>query len=334
MKQNDTPARGTRIAVCAAALVALVSGTASGQPAWRPDKPVELVVPTSAGGNNDTMMRLVQKVLQDQKLVTTPVLVLNKSGGNQHIAVVYLGQHAGDPHYLMLTNPSLLTNELNGVSKQRYTHLTPLALMIVESNAFTVSAESPMRNMRDLMARLKADPESVSFAMPSRGGAPHLALAAAAKAAGLDPKRLKIVVFKTSGESITSIAGGHIDVMVSSLASVMGIAQAGKARVLGIAANERRGGAAANIPTLREQGIQTDGVASWRGLSGPPGLAPEQVAFWDDALAKVFESADWKAYLANKDLPAQYLRSRDFAKYLQVEYDITKAMMADIGLAR
>ena len=85
---------------------------------------------------------------------------------------------------------------------------------------------------------------------------------------------------------------------------------------------------------MREQGIQTDGVAAWRGLSGPPGLGPEQVTFWDDTLAKVFESADWKAYLAQNDLPPQYLRSRDFAQYLRGEYDVTRAAMADIGLAR
>jgi putative tricarboxylic transport membrane protein len=332
--ENDMFDRGLRAALCAGLFAALAPGPAASQPAWRPDKPVELVVPTATGGNNDRMLRLVQKVLQEQKLVTTPVLVLNKPGGNQHLAVVYIGQHAADPHYIMMTNSTIFTNELNGLSKQPYTHLTPLALMIVESNAFTVGADSPLKSMRDVMARLKADPESLSFAMPARGGVTHIALAAAVKAAGLDPRRLKIVVFKTSGESITSIAGGHVDVMVSSLASVMGVAQAGKARVLGIAARERRGGAAAEVPTLREQGINTDAVAAWRGLSGPPALAPQHVAFWDETLAKVFESPDWKDYLAKNDLPPQYLRSRDFAQYLRGEYETTRAVMADIGLAR
>jgi len=331
---HRTYARAACAAACAAALVLLDPPPAAGQGAWRPDKPVELIVPTAPGGNNDAMMRLLQTILQGQKLVTTPVVVQNRPGGNQYLAVVYTSQHAADGHYLMLTNPSLLTNDLNGISKQRYNHLTPLALMIVESNAFTVAADSPLKTMRDVMARLKADPESVSFAMPSRGGAPHLALGAAVKAAGLDPRRLKIVVFKTSGESITALAGGHIDVMVSSLASVLGITQAGKTRVLAIAARERRGGAAANIPTLRDQGLQTDGVASWRGLSGPPGLTPAQVAFWDESLTKVFESSDWKQYLAKNDLEPQQLRSREFAAYIQSEYETTKSALSDLGLTK
>lgn len=322
-----------RAAIFAALLCALAA-PAWGQSAWKPEKPVELIIPTAPGANNDRMVRIIQKVLQDQKLVTTPVLAVNKPGGNQQLAVIYLGQRGADPHSLLLTNPTIFTNELTGVTQQHYTALTPIALLLVESNAITVKADSPMKNMRDLMDRLKADPDAVSFAMPSRGGVPHLALGAAVKAGGLDPKRLKVVVFKTSGESITAVSGGHVHAMVSSLASVMPQVKAGSLRVLAIAARERRGGAAANVPTLREQGIPSDGVAAWRGMSGPKGLSAAQIAFWDDALAKAVESADWKHFLEENDVSSAYLRSRDFAKYLEGEYATTKAVMADLGLLK
>jgi putative tricarboxylic transport membrane protein len=326
--------RAPLFAVSVAVCCALGAPAAWSQSAWRPDKPVELIIPTAPGANNDRMVRIVQKVLQDQKLVTTPVLAINKPGGNQHLAVLYLGQRGADPHSLLLTNPTIFTNELNGVSQQHYTSLTPIALLLVESNAITVKADSPMKTMRDLMERLKADPDAVSFAMPSRGGVPHLALGAAVKAGGLDPKKLKVVVFKTSGESITAVSGGHVHAMVSSLASAMPQVKAGTLRVLAIAARERRGGAAANVPTLREQGIPSDGVAAWRGMSGPKGLSPAHVAFWDGALAKAIESGDWKSFLEENDLSSQFLRSRDFAKYLEGEYATTKAVMADLGLLK
>ena len=302
--------------------------------AWRPEKPVELVIPTGPGANNDRMIRLIQKVLQEQKLVTTPVLAVNKPGGNQHLSVVYLGQRGADGHTLLLTNPLIFTNELSGISPQHYTALTPVSLLVVESNAFTVHASSPMKGMRDLIDRLRANPDSVSFAMPARGGVPHLTAAAAANAAGLDARRLKVVVFKTSGESITGLAGGHVDVMVSSLASVMPHVKAGTLRVLGIAAQQRRGGAAANVPTLREQGLATNGVAAWRGLHGAKGLTPAHVAFWEDAIAKSTDSADWKGFLEENDLAPQFLKSRDFAKYLESEYAIVKAVTAEVGMQK
>jgi putative tricarboxylic transport membrane protein len=325
------------VAICALAS-ALLSGLAApaawGQSGWRPEKPVELIIPTGPGANNDRMVRLIQKTFQDQKLVTTPVIATNKPGGNQHLAVVYLGQRGADPHMLLLTNPTVFTNELTGVSPQHYTSLTPLALLLVESNAITVKADSPIRTMRDLVDRLRADPDAVSFAMPSRGGVPHLTLAAAVKLGGVDPKKLKVIVFKASGESITAVTGGHVHAMASSLASVMPHVKAGTLRVLAIAARERRGGAAANVPTLREQGIASDGVAAWRGMSGPKGLAPAHVAFWDDALAKAVESGEWKSFLEENDLAPQFLRSRDFAKYLEGEYATTKGVMADLGLLK
>ncbi len=335
MSAKERLARVARIsAVGVALLAALGTPAAWGQSGWRPEKGVELIVPTGPGANNDRMVRIVQKVLQDQKLVTTPVVAVNKPGGNQYLAVVYLGQRGADPHSLLLTNPTVFTNELTGVAQLHYTSLTPIALLLVESNAITVKADSPLHNMRDLMDRLKADPDSVSFAMPSRGGVPHLALGAAVKAGGLDPKKLKVVVFRTTGESITAVAGGHVHAIVSSLASVMPHVKTGSLRVLALAARERRGGAAANVPTLREQGLATDGIAAWRGMSGPKGLSPAHIAFWEDALAKVVESGDWKSFLEENDLSAQFLRSREFAKYLEGEYAATKSLMTDLGLLK
>ena len=325
--------RALHACVGVAAIAALHAPLAFSQQ-WRPDKAIELVIPTAPGANNDRMIRLIQKVMQDQKLVSTPVLALNRPGGNQHLSFLYLVQKGSDPHALLLSNSTIFANELSGVSPHPHSALTPVSLLVIESNAFTVQANSPMKSMRDLMDRLAANPDSVSFAMPARGGVPHLTSAAAAKASGIDPKRLKVIVFKASGESITALAGGHVDVMVSSLASVMQHAKAGTLRVLGIAARERRGGAAADVPTLREQGIATDGVAAWRGLHGAKGLTAAQLGFWDETLARALESAEWKAFLQENDLAPQFMRSRDFARYLESEYAITKAVMADVGMGK
>ena len=242
-----------RIVVCrlagagAAAIAALHMPLAAAQ-SWRPDKPVELVIPTAPGANNDRMIRIIQKIMQEQKLVTSPVLALNKPGGNQHLSFLYLVQKGADPHALLLSNSTIFTNELSGISPHPHTALTPVSLLVIESNAFTVHASSPMKSMRDLMERLAANPESVSFAMPARGGVVHLTTAAAAKVWGIDAKRLKVVVFKASGESMTGLAGGHVDVMVSSLASVMPHA---KAERCACSASPRHNDAAAPLPTCR-----------------------------------------------------------------------------------
>ena len=330
--RNFCPARLRKAAVLAIAL-SFATG-AWGQPAWRPEKTVEFIVPTAAGGNSDKLTRLAQRILQDRKLVTTPSVVLNRTGGNQTLALVYTLQHPGDPHYVLFSNPAIFTNEFNGISSRRYTELTPLALLVIENTVLSVRAGSPIRNMADLAERLKADPDSVSFAMPARGGQPHLTAAAAVRAAGIDPRRMKVVVFKGSGESISAVLGGHVDVMVSSSGSVLGLVQAGQARVLAVAAAQRMGGILANAPTFREQGINTTGIAAWRGFHGSQSLTPAQIAFWDEALAKMTDAAEWKKNLEEGDLTQQFMRSREFASYLDAEYAITRAVMSDLGIIK
>lgn len=316
------------------AAVALSLATAASAQAWRPDKTVEFVIPTGAGGNNDKLTRLAQKILQDNKLLPSPSVVLNRPGGNQTIAVQYTLQHPADAHYVLFLNPTIFANELNGITKVRYTDLTPLALLVIENTVLAVRAESPIRNMKDLVARLKADPESVSFGMPARGGQPHLTAAAAVRAAGVDPRKMKVVVFKGSGETTTAVLGGHVDVMVSSSGSVRGIMEGGQARVIGVAAAQRMGGSFAGVPTFRESGVDTVGIPAWRGFLGAQKLTPAQVAFWDEALAKMTEAPEWKKNLEEGNLTQQYLKSAEFGRYLDAEYASIRGIMTELGIIK
>lgn len=304
------------------------------QGAWRPEKPVEIIVPTGAGGINDLNARLIQKTLQEQKLISVPAIVMNRAGGNQSLAVVYMNQHPADAHYLFYSTATLFTNQLAGVTQIHYRDLTSLALLLVDHTVVTVKADSPIKSMRDLVNRLKADPESIAFGLSARGGPNHLAISQAVKSAGIDPKRLKLVVFKTNAESATAVIGGHIHAMVSSVSAALPQAQAGNARILAVAAPSRVGGSLASVPTMREQGIEATGISNWRVVFGARGLAAAQSGFWADALAKVVTTADWKQQLESNNLESKFLRGPELAKWLDAEYAATRGVMADIGLVK
>ena len=314
--------------------VALAAATAFAQPSWRPDKNVEIIIPTAAGGINDQVSRLIQKTLQDEKLVSVPVIAVNKPGGNQLLAVAYLNQFAGNPHYLLYSAPTVFTNQLAGLTPQPYTDFTPLALLYVEHTVITVSAGSPIKGMRDLTDRLKADPGAFAFGVSSRGGPNHLALSQAVRSAGIDPAKLKVVVFKTNAESMTAMMGGHLQAVASSVSSAMAQVTAGNTRMLAIAAPQRMAGVLAHVPTLREQGIDASGIANWRVVFGARGLTPQHTAFWEEALAKTVATGDWKKLLEENNLASQFLRSRDTAKYLETEFAATRAVMGDLGLLK
>src|SRR5688572_31845344 len=109
-----------------AAVVASGFATA-GEPSWKPTRHVELVAPSAAGGGSDTIARLVQRVLQENRIVEVPVNVVNKAGAGGTLAWSGLNQHPGDGHYISISTANLLTNLIAGRSTLSYTELTPIA---------------------------------------------------------------------------------------------------------------------------------------------------------------------------------------------------------------
>ena len=315
-------------------LAVAISCAAWGQSTWRPDKQVEIILPTAPGGGNDTVGRLMQKSLQDQKQVGVPVIVLNKSGGNQTVSVAYHAQHRADPHYLLFATSSIFTNHIQGLSPHNYRDFPALALAFVDYSAFMVPANSPFKTLPDLVAGLKANPDAVAFSVVSRGGTSHAVVGIAARAAGVDIKRLKIVVYKTSAEATSAMMGGHIQAAVSSAAGSTPPVVAGQLRMLAIAAPQRRPGPLAQVPTLIELGLNAPVLATWRGVFGARGITPEQIDFWEDALARGFQSEEWKAWMTKNDVSAPPLRGAELAKYLESQFNNTKSVLVELGLAK
>lgn len=309
------------------------SGGAQALAAWVPDKPVELITSSAAGGSNDQIARVMQRIIQDGKLSPTPISVINKHGGNQTIAPTYLNMQAGNPHYLLLANPTLVGNHILGRLKIHSTDLSPIALLLTENSVFSVRKDSPFKSMKEVFDKLRADPKALTIGTVALSGPNHLALCQAAKVSGVDPKKLKTVIFKTNAESMTAMVGGHIDLVSSSISSARAQIEAGNARVLAVASEKRMGGKFSSIPTLRDQGIDAS-VASWRGVFGPKGLSREQVAYWEEVLERMVATADWQKNLESHSWSDQFLRGEAFAKYLEKDYAITGALMQELGLVK
>lgn len=301
---------------------------------WKPDKMVELIVPTGPGSGVDASARTVQQIFQSNKLVEQAINTTNKPGGNYGIAMNYLGQFDRDAHKLMVQTTTPLTAAIQGQLKLNYFEFTPIVNLISEPIAFVVATSSPLKTARDLTAKLKADPESVSIALSAaRGNAFHITAALVGRSVQADIKKLKIVVFNASSDGVIAAAGGHVDVMAATPATVMPLVQAGKVRIIGIASNTRLKGAAAGVPTFKEQGI--DAVFDVpRGFIGPRGLSAEQVRYWDGAFARVVKSDDWKQAVEKNQWVEQYLNSADFGKELRRQHGILKDVLSELGMVQ
>ena len=318
--------------------VALCMLTIFGSPAvaqgWKPDKPVEIAVPTTPGGSVDLTARLIQKILQDSGLVKVPVTVVNKPGGGGAVSLVYLNQHTGDGHFLATNTPNIIANDINGRTPVRYTEITPLATMADQYTAVAVRADSPLRTGQDMIDRLRKDPGSLAVSTPTTlGSINHLSYALVARAAGIDVKKLKAVILGSGSEGATAVLGGHVDAHIGTTSSVIRMVEAGKLRVLAIAAPKRLGPPYEGTPTWTEQGYPVV-LGTWRGVIGPRGMTREQIAFWDDVFAKVVASETWKKALRDNSWEANYLDSDGTKKLFEADYAQYRSILADLGMLK
>jgi putative tricarboxylic transport membrane protein len=326
-----TPYRALRLALALAA-VGLLSAPAHGQ-AWRPDKPVEIIAASGAGGNTDKLARTIQKILQEEKLVPTPVNVVNKTGGNQTIARVYLNQHPGDGHYLELSNPTLMANHVMGITEQHYSDFTPIAVILDEYTVFSVRADAPFKSGAELMRRLAQQPDSLSVGLTTRGGANHVAFMLAARAAGVDMKRLKVVSFKSNAESMTALLGGHIDLVASSASPALPHFQQGRTRILAISAPKRMTGLLAEVPTWTEQRIAAVN-SNWRAFIGPKGMPPAQITYWEEVSSRLSKTDAWKKELAENFWEGHLLTGSALRDFFAAEYREHQEILGEIGLTK
>jgi len=315
-------------------IAATTLAAAAGAQGWSPSRNVEIIVGSAPGGSNDKTARSVEKAIVDGKLIPTSLSVVNKPGGGSSIAFTYVSQKAGDPHTLLVGTTALLTNHIVGRSKLNHKDFTPIASLFNDYVVFAVNANSPIKTGKELAAKLKEDPQSLSIGFATAlGSHNHIAAGMLAKSIGVNPRSLKVVAFKGSSEAITQLLGGHIDMVTTAAGNVSGHLAAGRLRVVGVSANQRFGGALASIPTWKEQGVDLV-YGGWRAIVAPKGLTADQVAYWEGVLRKATSTPEWKANIARNYWSDDFVTSAQFGKDIDKDYNDIRSVLVDLGLAK
>lgn len=331
MRKTSIMSVAATLAACVASMSAV---PAMAQSAWKPERNVEIISGTAAGGAVDRANRTVQKIWQEKKIVEATSAVVNKPGGGNTIAWNYINQHAGDGHYVSIAPYTLLTNKIVGMTPLTWSDFSVIALLFNEYITVSVRSDSPIKTAADLVQRLKKDPSSLSIAVASTlGNHIHIGIAKPLKAAGVDIKKLKVVAFKSSGESVTALLGGHIDVVSSTTPNVIGQLQAGTIRVIAIGSAARLPGGLAGVPTWKEQGVNDVFNAS-QGAIGPKALSVPQMAFWETAFQKLSQTDEWKKELAGNYWDGNFLGGKEAEKYYAGQAAELREILTDLGLAK
>ena len=303
------------------------------QTGWKPERPVELVVGAAPGGANDRIGRSLQRMLQDMKLAN-PVIVVNKPGGGQAVAFSYLNTHPSNPHFLGLASSSWLTTVAAGRGTLTHRDVTQIVKFLDEYQVYFVRADSPIKSARDIVERLKKDPTSLSFGFSTAAGNPlHISIAMLARQAGAEAAKVKAVVFNSGTDTALQVAGGHLDVGVQSPGSAAQMAQAGKIRIIAVGAPKRHPGGLANVPTLREQGVDVDANVFYT-IFGPKGIDAAQTAYWDQAITRIMQSDQVRKDLDQNYWTIDIIGHRDLPAFLERELENYRRALADIGMLK
>lgn len=329
---QSTPNRGLPAALGLAAALLLGTQTVQSQE-WQPSQPVEIVVGAGPGGGNDRLARTIQRILEAEGLVDAPLVVQNRPGAGGVVAQEYVNSYEGDGHYILVTNPALITNPITGVGDAEYTDVTPVAQLLSEYVFIFVRDESPIQSGEDLIEALREDPGALAIGIaPGLGTGVHVAFASVARAAGIDSAALRPVPYGTAGDAIAGLLGGHVDVMPTTALNVLPHLEAGTVRVLGVTAPERAGGAFADVPTWRELGYDVV-FNNWRGVAGPRNMTPEQLAYWDDVFTQLSQSQEWIEESERSFTEIDHLDSNEAPAFLAEEHENLEAILTELGLA-
>jgi putative tricarboxylic transport membrane protein len=310
------------------------AAVASAQSTWKPTRPVAFVVGATPGGSLDLTARLLQRIWDQQKTTGHPVIVINKAGAGQGLAWDYMQERGADGHAIALGGPNLISNQITGLHPIGYRDVTPIAMLLDDYIAFVVRADSPLKSMREAVERLRKDAGALSIACgPALGGGAHIGAVVGLKAGGVRIQDARFVVYKSAGEAMIAVLGGEVDIAVGTVANYPPQLASGRIRAIGVTAPRRLGGVMANVPTLREQGI--DAVfTTWRNVLGPKGMTRAQVAFWEDALAKAMKSDDWQKDLERNFWTPNFLTGEAARQYLEQQTVLYRKTFAELGLAK
>ncbi len=200
--------------------------------------------------------------------------------------------------------------------------------------ALAVRTDSPIRDARDLVERMKKDPASLSYGVgTSIGGINHIGAALALKAAGVDIRRMKAVVFNSSSQAAMAVMGGHLDVVASLVNVAVPQVEAGKMRVLAVTAPKRIPGVLAGTPTWKELGLDAV-TTNWRMIIGPKALSTVQIAYLDEILARLLNTPEFKDDLKRNDQEPVRIASGGMRRFLEGQNEQFKVELTELGLAK
>ena len=317
-----------RILACAISVASLM--TVSGVSKAADIDSIHFLIPGGAGGGWDGTARGTGEALTKSGIVGKASYE-NMSGGGGGKAIGYLIENADSSQgTLMVNSTPIVIRSLVGRFPYNFRDLTMISGTIGDYAALIVAKDSPIKDFKDLVAKYKADPKSVSVGGGSvPGGMDHLVAAMAFEAAGADPTKVKYIPYDAGGKLNAAILSGEVDVGSTGFSEAVTLVKAGEMRIIAVTSDERVD-ALPDAQTLKEQGIDASFV-NWRGFFAAPGLSADKADAYRAAIAKMYDTPEWEAVRARNGWVNIHNPGAEFEAFLVNQEKAIKDLMTKLG---
>ena len=281
-----------------------------------PSRPIEIISPYGAGGSVDLSARIVAEYAK--RTWKSPTNVVNKTGGNTVPACVEMYSAKPDG-YTLLGDSQNSTSMLPIAVKNlpfKIMDRTFIGIWNASTMMVFVPANSPIKNLKDLEAEAKRDPESFTWTSMGGVGAQDFCIRQFLKAAGIDVKRTRSVMAPSGTAAMALAGGGHVKLGSGTVSSSMAGLKGGLIRGIAIT-GEKRAVEFPDVPTFAEQGYPSVTAIHWNGLSGPPKMPVSVLNLWDKLLQEMLKDPEVISRMKNMVVIPFYHNSSAMREYVK-----------------
>ncbi len=304
------------------ALVA-VAGALTAHAQTYPTRPVKIVVGFEAGGNTDTVARLVAQKLSER--LGQQVIVENKPGAAGTIATSEAARAAPDGYTLTMGTTTTHAIAPAAYSKLPYDPVAdfePIAMVAIAPYMLVVSPTFPAKDLKEFVAAVKASPGKFNYGSAGQATTTHLVMATLVNRAALD---MVHIPFKGNAPATTAVLGGQVEFLFGALPPLLPHVAAGKLRPLAVS-SAKRSPSAPDVPTVAESGFPGYDVVLWLGFFAPKGTPASVVKRLESDLVQIARSADLKGMLEKQGLEPNAAGSAELAATLKSEIENYKTV--------
>ena len=310
---------------------AAISVAAQGLPRDYPNRPIKVIVPSTAGGPPDLIMRMLGPKIA--AALGQPVVVENRVGAGGIVGTAYLAKLPPDGYNWLFTTASHtnippFSDNVPYDPVRDFTHVTMAAQNY--GQVLVVHPSLPVKNVQELIALANKDPGRLTYASAGVGTASHIPAEVMKSMTATD---ILAVPYKGVAEVFSDLIGGRVDMFFVGTQIALQYVQSGRLKALAVTGAKRWKGMP-EVPTMQEAGLKDFNVVNWFGLWLPAGAPPELAAKLQAEVARALTDPEVKQQFETQGLEGVASKPEDFARFVAREAAVTQDLAKRIGAAK